>query len=383
MKHIAILGSTGSIGISALKVIRRFPGEFKVVSLTTNSNVRLLSRQIKEYHPKLACVNDSLSADRLTKRVKTGVKIAFGQDGLVLVVRDKLTDTVLLAISGSAALSPLLNAIEAKKTVALANKEALVMAGSIIMKRAKDNNVLIIPIDSEQSAIWQCINGEDKSRIKNIYLTASGGPFRNLSQEKLKNVSVSKVLDHPRWKMGKKITVDSASLMNKGLEVIEAAHLFAISPSKIKVIIHPEAIIHSMVEFVDGVVMAQLSVTDMRIPIQYALSFPERLANGMKGINFVSLKSLNFEGPDFKKFPCLNLAYQAAEGAGTLPCVLNAANEVSVNEFLKGKIKFTDIPEVIEAVMLRHKYKKNPDLDEIKEADSWATKEANKIIRES
>lgn len=383
MKHIAILGSTGSIGISALKVVKRFPKEFRVISLATNSNVGLLSRQIKEYHPRLACVNDSLSADRLTKRVKTGVKIVSGQDGLGLLVRDKRIDTVLLAISGSGALSPLLNAIEAKKTIALANKEALVMAGSVIMKRARDNNVLIIPIDSEQSAIWQCINGEDKSRIKNIYLTASGGPFRNFSPDELKNVPVGKVLDHPRWKMGKKITVDSASLMNKGLEVIEAVHLFGISPDKIKVIIHPEAVIHSMVEFVDGVVMAQLSVTDMRIPIQYALSFPERLANGMNGINFFNLKSLNFEKPDFKKFPCLNLAYQALAGAGSLPCVLNAANEVSVNEFLKGKIKFTDIPEIIEAVMLRHKYKKNPDLDEIKEADSWAVKEAQKIIQES
>lgn len=383
MKHIAILGSTGSIGISALKVVKRFPKEFRVISLATNSNVGLLSRQIKEYHPRLACVNDSLSAAGLTKSVKTDVKIVSGQDGLGLVVRDNRIDTVLLAISGSGALSPLLNAIEAKKTIALANKEALVMAGSVIMKRAKDNNVKIIPIDSEQSAIWQCINGEDKSRIKNIYLTASGGPFRNFSPDELKNVSVGKVLDHPRWKMGKKITVDSASLMNKGLEVIEAVHLFGISPDKIKVIIHPEAVIHSMVEFVDGVVMAQLSVTDMCIPIQYALSFPERLANEMNGINFFNLKSLNFEKPDFKKFPCLNLAYQALEGAGSLPCVLNAANEVSVNEFLKGKIKFTDIPEIIEAVMLRHKYKKNPDLDEIKEADSWAVKEAQKIIQES
>lgn len=377
MKNIAILGSTGSIGLNALEVIRHFPEKFRVVALSTNSSIDLLEKQIKEFHPAFACVKDVSGGKRL-KAAHT--KIFFGEEGLEKMVQEERIQEVLLAISGSAALAPLIKAISANKQIALANKEALVMAGPIIMDIATKGKVSIIPVDSEQSAIWQCLEGKDLTALKNIYLTASGGPFRNSSIKDLKDISVENVLKHPRWKMGRKISVDSATLMNKGLEVLEAMFLFNVSNEKIKILIHPEAIIHSMVEFIDGVVLAQLSATDMRIPIQYALSYPQRLSNSLPRVDFYKLKGLHFEKPDFRKFPCLRLAYQAAEELGTKPAVLNASNEVSVQEFLNRRLDFTDIPKVIERVFDKHRNILKPDLKDIHKADSWARNESYKII---
>lgn len=380
MKHIAILGSTGSIGQSTLDVIRNFSDKFRVAGLSTNSNIELLDRQIKEFHPLFVCVTDIAASKRLKARLRSNIKFFVGEDGLEALVQEKRVDKVVLAISGSCALLPLLKAIESNKDIALANKEALVMAGPIIMREADRQRIKIIPIDSEQSAIWQCLDGEDKTKLKNIHLTASGGPFRRSEKKSLKNVSISRVLRHPRWKMGKKISVDSATLMNKGLEVLEAMFLFNVPSEKIKIVIHPQAIIHSMVEFIDGVILAQLSVTDMRIPIQYALSYPERLPNSLAGIDFHKLGRLSFTEPDFKKFPCLGLAYQAARELGTMPCVLNAANEVSVAEFLKGRLSFFSIPRVIEKVLNRHNNIKGPSLSDVLGAEAWAKKEAYRVI---
>lgn len=379
MKNIAILGSTGSIGISALEVIRHFPEHFKVVALSTNSNIKLLEKQIKEFHPEFVCIADESAAKKLRG---AKVKIFSGSEGLNRIAREPKIQEVLLAISGSYALAPLLKAVEAGKQIALANKEALVMAGPIIMREAFKRKANIIPVDSEQSAIWQCLEGRALENLKNIYLTASGGPFRKASKKDLKGVGVERVLKHPRWKMGKKITVDSATLMNKGLELLEAMFLFNVPSERIKILIHPEAIIHSMVEFIDGVVLAQLSAADMRIPIQYALSYPRRLSNSLPTVDFYKLNELHFESPDFKRFPCLGLAYRAAAQLGTAPCVLNAANEVGVQEFLMRRIDFTDIPKIIERVLDRHKNKRNPDLRDILASDAWARRESYKIIGE-
>jgi 1-deoxy-D-xylulose-5-phosphate reductoisomerase len=382
MKRIAILGSTGSIGRNALEVVRNFVDKFQVLALTANSNHRILLRQIAEFQPKFACIGDVNAERNLEKKINSRTKLFFGKDGLEKIVSDKQIDIVLLAISGSAALLPLLKAIDAGKDVALASKEALVMAGPLITKRAKLKGVKIIPIDSEQSAIWQCLEGQDRNKLKNIYLTASGGPFWQSSRKKLKRVSIAKVLKHPRWKMGKKVSVDSANLMNKGLEVLEAMYLFNVGPKNIKVVIHPEAIIHSMVEFIDGVILAQLSFTDMRIPIQYALSYPVRLSSRFPRVDFYRLKSLNFQRPDFKRFPCLKLAYQAAEDGATSPCVLNAANEITVEEFLKGRLDFVSIPLIIEKVLRQHRKINHPDLGDILEVDRWAKVKTRRIIQQ-
>lgn len=380
MHNIAILGSTGSIGENALRVIRNFPARFRVAALSTNSKAGLLLKQIKEFRPDFVCVNDISAARELKPRLSRHTKLYIGKEGLVEMVRQKRIDKVLLAISGSPALSPLLEAIQAGKDIALANKEALVMAGSIIMNEARRKKVLVIPIDSEQSAIWQCLEGRDRSKLERIYLTASGGPFRQARQSGLRNIPIGKVLKHPRWKMGRKISVDSANLMNKGLELIEAMFLFNVPCLKIKILIHPQALIHSMVEFADGVTLAQLSATDMRIPIQYALSYPERLSNSLPRIDFYKLKELNFEPPDAKRFPCLGLAYSAASRLGTLPAVLNAANEVSVEAFLAKRLDFALIPKIIGRVMARHKNKSDPLLNDILEADAWARGEAVRAI---
>jgi len=380
MKQIAILGSTGSIGRSALKVIKDFPDRFCVTALSANSNIRVIEEQIRRFHPKLVSVKDKVAALKLAKRVGNKTKVLAGSDGLLALCKAGCIDKILLAISGSDALMPLLTAIKSGKDVALANKEALVMAGSLIMREVKKNSVRILPIDSEQSAIWQCLDGQDKSKLKSILLTASGGPFKDTALGALRSVSLRQVLAHPRWSMGRKITIDSATLLNKGLELIEAMHLFGVPSDKIKVVVHPEAIIHSMVEFIDGVVLAQLSVTDMCIPIQYALSYPERLPQKLAGVDFWKLDKLHFEKPDFKKFPCLRLAYEAAEELGTMPAVLNAANEVSVEAFMKNKLSFLGIPKVIEKVMSAHKNITSVDLTAVLEADSWAREVAGNLI---
>jgi 1-deoxy-D-xylulose-5-phosphate reductoisomerase len=394
MKNIAVLGSTGSIGESTLDVIRKFPNDFRAVSLSVNSDINGLYKQIKEFKPFSVCVRDKSAAGQLSARINSSTKIYCGDEGLEELVKDKRINQVMFALSGSAALLPLVSAIKSNKDIALANKEALVMAGQIIMRLVAKHKVMILPVDSEQSAIWQVLSGHagESTRpywtgrcallrsVRSIYLTASGGPFRSKLKKKLSSVTVNDVLRHPRWKMGKKITVDSATLMNKGLELLEAMFLFNLEAAKIKILIHPEAIIHSMVEFEDGVVMAQLSVADMRFPIQYALSYPKRLRNNLPRVDFYRLKRLNFEKPDFDKFPCLGLAYQAAKDLGSVPAVLNAANEVSVNSFLDKRIGFLDIAEIVYKVMHRHRRVGNPDLAQVMQADAWARQEAENII---
>lgn len=381
MKHIAILGSTGSIGQNTLEVIRNFPDKFCAAGLSTNAHIDILYQQIREFHPAFVCVRDKSAAAKLEAKLKSkGIKLFSGESGIEEMVQEKRIDKVVLAISGASALLALLKAIESGKDIALANKEAFIIAGPIIMKKAGSKKITIIPIDSEQSAIWQCLKGEAQNKIRNIYLTASGGPFWKTTKLELKNVSASDALKHPRWKMGPKISVDSANLMNKGLEVLEAMCLFDVEPQRIKVLIHPQAIIHSMVEFEDGVILAQLSVTDMRIPIQYALTYPERLANSLKQIDFCKLGRLEFQEPDLRRFPCLGLAYRAANAGGTAPAVLNAANEVSVDGFLKNRLGFVSIPKVIEKVLDKHRNIIEPGLGDILQADDWARKEAYKFM---
>ena len=381
MKRIAILGSTGSIGRSTLEVIRGFPDKFCALALTTNSNIEILSQQIKEFHPAFVCVRDVGAGLRLRSRLNLkNIRLFLGEDGLAQLIQQKSIDEIVLAISGSGALLPLLKAIESNKDIALANKEALVMAGSIVMRKARKNKIKILPIDSEQSAIWQCLDGQKKEKVKRVYLTASGGPFGQTAKLDLKDISIKEVLKHPRWKMGKKISVDSANLMNKGLEVLETMFLFDMPLNKIKILIHPEAVIHSMVEYIDGAILAQLSITDMRIPIQYALSYPERLKARLSSLDFCKLERLHFQKPDFKRFPCLALAYRAAGELGTMPCVLNAANEVCVEEFLRKRLKFISIPKIIEQVMDSHRNKKAPNIDDIFRADAWARQEAHGFI---
>ncbi|MCM8789570.1 MAG: 1-deoxy-D-xylulose-5-phosphate reductoisomerase [Candidatus Omnitrophica bacterium] len=381
MKSIAILGSTGSIGRSALEVIRHLHDKFRVIGLSADSNIALLYRQMKEFKPEFVCVRNIEAANQFKSNLPSRIRLFIGEEGLNSLVQEKKIEQVLMSISGSAALLPLLKAIDSGKEIALANKEALVMAGNIIMHRAFRKKVRIIPIDSEQSAIWQCLEGKDLSNVKKIYLTASGGPLRKLNKKKFKGISVNKILNHPRWKMGKKISVDSASLMNKGLEILETIFLFGIPAEKIKILIHPEAVIHSMVEFVDGSVLAQLSETDMRIPIQYALTYPERIPNSLPSIDFYKLKGLHFEKADFGKFPCLRLAYKAACELGSTPAVLNASNEVCVEKFLRRELDFSYIPKIIERVLSRHKNTFKPDLEGILKADAWARRETENELR--
>ncbi len=377
MKRIALLGSTGSIGQNALDVIRRFPREFSVTALSANLRTEVLLRQAREFSARVICVGESVGVLPAGRRLK----VVAGEPGLEEIARRPDVDCVLVAISGSAALAPLLAAIDAGKQVLLANKEALVMAGDIIMRRCAAKKVGIIPIDSEQSAIWQCLKANGSGgALKKIFLTASGGPLHSVPRSRFSKITSQDVLAHPRWRMGRKITVDSATLMNKGLEVIEAVHLFAVRPSVISVVIHPEAIIHSMVEFVDGVILAQLSATDMRVPIQYALSFPRRLPTNVAQVDFSKLGALTFDKPDMAKFPCLGLAYEAINIGGSLPAVLNGANDVCVQEFLAGKLAFMRIPAVVEKVMRGHKPERVLNVRKIMVVDSWARERAREII---
>ncbi|MCM8791542.1 MAG: 1-deoxy-D-xylulose-5-phosphate reductoisomerase [Candidatus Omnitrophica bacterium] len=379
MKQITILGSTGSIGRNTLEVIKHFPNEFRVFGLSTNSNIRILSDQIKKFFPEVVVVRDTFKAERLKRNINNKIILLGGEDGLIELSGIKV-ELLVMAISGSAALFPLIKAIETQPMIALANKEALVMAGPLINQKVKETGTKIIPIDSEQSAIWQCLEDRDKSTLKKIYLTASGGPLKDIDKRDFRKISLEKVLNHPCWKMGKKITVDSATLMNKGLELFETMYLFGVDISKIDILIHPEAVIHSMVEFIDGSVLAQLSITDMRIPIQYALSYPKRLRGFLKPLNFIKIKNLTFLKPDLNKFPCLTFAYEAAKAGGTLPVVLNASNEIAVESFLKRRINFSNIPKVIEKVMKLHKNIKKPTLHDIISVHQWARKKAEEVV---
>jgi len=372
MQHIAILGSTGSIGTQALDVIAANPDKFKITVLAAYKNDRLLTEQIERFKPHIAVLTDKQAADRMTIRYYGSTKILAGEDGLLEAAAYPQTDTVLTSLVGFAGLSPTIAAIKAGKNIALANKETLVAAGEFVMSLAKAHNVRILPVDSEHNAVFQCLQGASTSQVGRIVLTASGGPFRGRTAAELSNVTIEDCLCHPTWSMGRKITVDSATLANKGLEVIEAKWLFNVDYDQIDVCIHPQSIIHSMVEFVDGSVMAQFGMPDMRLPIQYALSYPERLESSFPRLDFNSLSALTFAAPDTVNFPALQMAFTAGRSGGTMPCVFNAANEVAVNAFLNAEITFLDIPKVISYTMDSHTIAHNLDLNRICIADTWA-----------
>lgn len=371
MKNIAILGSTGSIGTQTLDVIAENQDKFKVTALVAHTNDQLLEAQINLFHPEIAVLTDALAGERLKRRYCGDTKILIGKTGLLQAATDKNTDTVVTSMVGFAGLEPTIAAIEAGKNIALANKETLVVAGELVMQLAKEKGVSILPVDSEHSAIFQCLQGENPRSISKIILTASGGPFRGKKTAELAEVSVEDCLKHPNWAMGKKITVDSATLANKGLEVIEAKWLYGVAYEQIQVVVHPQSLIHSMVEYVDGTVMAQLGMPDMRIPIQYALTYPDRTQAQFPKMDFWDLKPMTFERPDMDTFLALQFAYEAGEVGGTMPCVFNAANEIAVDAFLNKKLSFLGIYEVIKSAMTAHRPVFNPVLQDLYTADRW------------
>ena len=374
-RRIALLGSTGSIGQQTLDVVRCFPEHFQIVALAARSNVELLAQQAQEFHPKfVACFADTPHTAKAARAAIPGVLL--GEDGLLAVATHSDVDIVVAATSGLKGLQPTLAAIRAGKTIALSNKETLVMAGHLVMQVAREQSVSILPVDSEHSAIWQCLRGEDTREIRRLILTASGGPFRRSSLEEVRSVTVEQALAHPTWRMGPKITIDSATLMNKGLEVLEAHWLFDIPYERIEVVVHPESIIHSMVEFVDGSIKMQASLPSMHLPIQEALSYPARLDTAGTGLvrelSWPEVARLNFEALDTARFPCFQLALEAAKRGGTYPSVLVGADEEAVSLFLAGKISFPVIAELIEAVLERHQSIEQPDIPTILEATAWA-----------
>jgi len=374
MKRIAILGSTGSIGVQTLDVIAAFPERYSAYSLTVNTRIDLLEKQIAQFNPHIVTVMDPDQASQLSLSLDSP-QVLTGLDGLIEAVTHPDIDMVISALPGSIGLIPTLKAIEANKTIGLANKEILVMAGEILIQSARVHNVNILPIDSEHCAIHQCLSGQDPSQVKRLILTASGGPFQNIKQEDLETISSIDALNHPTWNMGPKVTIDSATLMNKGFEVIEAHWLFEIPVSKIEVVIHPQSIIHSMIEMVDGSILAQLGPTDMRIPIQYVLSYPERLDSPWPRFDIGKHWSLTLDPPDMQMFPCLGLAYQASRMGNTLPTILSTADEIAVESFLQNQIGFTDIPLIIndaleDYTILKDRSKK-VTLESIMEADLW------------
>ena len=378
MKRIAILGSTGSIGQSALAVVDAHAGKLKVVGLAAGENADRLAAQIARYQPSVAALATGEAVDRLSQQIGgSGVTIAgVGRDGLIAVASHHEADIVLCASSGTEALEAVLAAIECGKTIALANKEVLVMAGGLVTEAAARRGVAILPVDSEHNAVHQCLHGRDRAELKRLVLTASGGPFRGRTAAELGAVSAAEALKHPTWRMGRKITIDSATLMNKGLEVIEAHWLFRVRADQIDVVIHPQSVVHSMVEFVDGSILAQLGVTDMRLPIQYAFSYPERWDAALPPLDLARAGRLDFDTPDTDAFPCLRLAYRALESERSLPVVLNAANEVAVARFLEGRLRFMSIPHVIDRTMRAHRPAEVASLKEVRAVDQWAREHA-------
>lgn len=369
-ENISILGSTGSIGTQTLDVIRDIGG-IRVWAMTTNVRIELFEKQIREFKPKLVCVMNEEKALELKHNIADlDTEVLTGMDGLVAAATIAEADTVVNSVVGNIGLVPTVAAINSGKNIALANKETLVTSGELVMELLKKNNVNMYPVDSEHSAIFQCLQGNDGNNIKHILLTASGGPFR--TRENVADVTVEDALKHPNWSMGKKITIDSATLMNKGLEVIEAKWLFGVELDKIIVVVHPQSVVHSMVEYEDGAVIAQLGVPDMKVPIQYALTYPKRVKNSFEKLDIFSYGSLTFERPDTKRFPCLGLAYDAIKTGGTMPAVLNAANEIAVAGFIDGKVDFLGIPRLIESAMSAYNVKYNYTLDDVLEADKWA-----------
>jgi 1-deoxy-D-xylulose-5-phosphate reductoisomerase len=382
MKKIAILGSTGSIGRQTLEVVLE-QRDIEVCGLTTNTNIDLLEEQINIYNPSLVAVMDRQQAAKLRTRIVGSITVLEGMEGLIKVATMAQVDMVVTAVVGMIGLRPTIEAIKAGKDIALANKETLVTAGELIMKLVKAYQVRLVPVDSEHSAIMQSLEGESHLAIESILLTASGGPFRTWDTEAMKKVTLADALKHPNWSMGKKITIDSATLMNKGLEVIEAKWLFDVKMADIKVIIHPQSIIHSMVQYIDGSVIGQMGLPDMKLPIQYALYYPERKYNQYKRLKLSDIQTLTFEEPCHNNFPCLNYAYEAMTIGGTMPTVLNAANEKAVCLFLSGQIEFLDIPKLIEYAMSKHDVKEADTLEIILETEKWAHETIDSYIKSS
>ncbi len=384
MKHIAILGSTGSIGKNTLDVVEKHRDEFKVVALAANKDVDTLEQQIRQYRPRLAALNDSDAANCLRDRLRDikDTEVLSGNEGILAVATITEAEQVLDGMGGSAGLLPTFAAINAGKDIAFVNKEVMVMCGPIVMEAVQKNGVNLIPIDGEMSAIFQCLEGarDKQSDIHQLLLTASGGPFRDVPKDELYNVTPQQALNHPNWDMGAKITIDSATMMNKGLEVIEAKWLFDIELDKIDIVVHRESIVHSMVEWTDGSTLAQLGPTDMRIMIQYALTYPDRLPTPVARLDLRESRTLHFEPVDKDKFPCISLAYTAAEVGGTLPVVLSSADEVVVNAFLDERIGFMDIPSILQCVMDRHDVISKPSLEDILEVDKWTKSTTLSII---
>lgn len=382
MKNISILGSTGSIGTQALEVVSDNNDALNIVGLTTNTSIDLLEKQIDAYAPRIVCVMDGDAALILEKRLKTkasAVEVVSGLEGLIAVATASENNLLLTAVSGMIGLQPTLAAINAGIDIALANKETLVAGGQIVIDAAAAKRVSLLPVDSEHCAIFQCLMGNKHQEIDRIIITASGGPFRGQTREQLQSVTLAQALKHPNWSMGKKITIDSATLMNKGLEVIEAKWLFDLRDSQIDVVVHPQSIIHSMVEFIDHSTIAQLGLPDMALPIQIAFFYPERIANNRPALDFNQVRELTFEEPDLLAFPCLQLAYDALDSGGTMACVLNAANEIAVARFLNQEIHFLDIPRINSMVMEKHQLITNPCLDEILAVDAWAREIAREV----
>ena len=380
MKKIALLGSTGSIGTQTLDVVRKNGDKFEAVALVANNSYEKLYEQICEFSPKYAVIVNKNAYDKLKERDLGKTELLTGEDAIADVASLEEVDVVLTAMVGFSGLVPTIRAIKAKKTIALANKETLVVAGELIMKLAKEYGAPILPVDSEHSAFFQCLNGENGNEVERLLLTASGGPFRGKKESELKNVSVKDVLAHPTWNMGAKITVDSATLVNKGFEAIEAKWLYDVDFDKIEVVVHPESVIHSMVEFTDGAIMAELGMPDMRIPIQYALSYPKRIVSDFPRLDFFKLQSLHFEKPDMKTFKGLKLAIEAGKTGGSAPCVFNAANEVAVDAFLNNKISFLNIYSIIEKTLAARKFIYNPDLETLINEDKLAREFTEKIM---
>ena len=374
MKTIAVLGSTGSVGVTTLDVVGRFGDRFAVGAMAAGRNVELLAEQVRRFRPELVSVADAEAACRLKDLLRGHkIEILTGLEGATAVATWPAAQLVVSAMVGALGLRPTLRAINAGKDIAFANKEVLVIAGEVVTRAAEHNHVKLLPVDSEHNALFQCIEGRRRAAVKRIILTASGGPFRTLPERQFEEVSVADALKHPTWQMGAKITIDSATLMNKGLEVIEARWLFGLDAAQISVIIHPQSIIHSMVEMIDGSVLAEMAIPDMAIPVAYALAFPERLPmEHLRPLSLVESGALTFEQPDLERFPCLRLAYEALAAGGTMPACLNAANEELVAGFLAGKIRFVEIPRHIETVMGRHQGRPAHSLEDVLETDSWA-----------
>lgn len=380
-KRLVVLGSTGSVGTQALEVVHEHSDQFSVYALTANKNVQLLAEQVRIFHPKVVVIRDeSLYAELKNALAGTSVQVKTGAEALKEVVQHEEVDMVLTAMVGASGLEPTIAAIEAGKDIALANKETLVIAGEIVMDLAKRKGVHILPVDSEHSAIFQCLNGEEDRTVEKIFLTASGGPFFGWSREQLAEVPVERALKHPNWTMGAKITIDSASMMNKGLEVIEAKWLFDLAATQIEVVVHPQSIVHSMVQFVDGSIIAQLGLPDMKLPIQYAMSHPKRLQNAFKRMNFMDYPNLTFAKPDLSTFRNLGLAFTALEQGGNMPCIMNAANEIAVDAFLKKKIGFLAMSEVIEETMHKVAFIRDLTLQNCLETDRESRNVARQLI---